>query len=324
MDPVNEHLKTVSETLFNSRLVIEKNASADNISVFNMLLNGTIPRDVYGENIQRFVQFLYRHDRIEYYKYIDKADIRYLTLLTNGNAIAGYLGLKDVVKIERTGDRFTVEAVDPLTRDVERSPSPTRDADDNARPRRRRGGVGRNRDGGRDSNRDNNRDSNRDGGRDSGRDNNRDRGNYRGDNNNRGRNGNNNSNNTNSRSDGAIQRKREPFPPMVLGVNTEIAKRNEDNRRHNDAGRSGSNNQGGTNHQGGANHPGTYKDKLVSRYGNTQTTQTAQSTQRQVIPVIPVEAYQSMITEPAKETSVVVSTGKSARDQLDDMPWGDK
>ncbi len=311
MDPLNEHLKTVAANLFNSLLVTTQRASAENIDVFTMLLNGTIPRDTYGEDVARFVQFMYHHDRVRYYEYIDKAELRYLTLLTNGNAIAGYLGVKTLVKIERTGDRYTVKAVEQ----TEASPSREHTPD---KPRRTRGGRGRNRSTG-------NPVGNRDNGGNSGRnDNNRD--------------SNRNDNNRTGRST-VIQR--DAFP-MILGVNTEIAdKRPYDNRRNNQQpqsrdqprefrgrtqsektivnnGRSsnGGNGGGGNN----TNATSSYKDKLVARYGDTKAKPSC------VIPVIPIESYQNMIT-PVTPVDGGVATptdkpvAKSARSQLDDMSW---
>lgn len=122
-------LKTAADNLFNSELVRTKTVTAENIQAFQMFLNSTIPVDDYGKNLAQFIQFLFHRDKNSFYGFIEKTDMRHYLLLTSGTAIAGYLGVKHLVKIERTGDRYTVELV-------------TADVPD--RPRRNRGGKDRN------------------------------------------------------------------------------------------------------------------------------------------------------------------------------------
>jgi len=222
-------LKSIAENLFNSELVKTKVVSAENIKAFQTLLNSSIPTDAYGKNIKQFINFMYHHDKTAYYGFIEKSDLRHYLLLTTGLAIAGYLGVKNIVKIELTGDRYLVEPMSTLMSTLMSTPMSTPLPVVDERPRRKRGGRGRN---------PNNRDG-RDG-RDGGRDEAADR-----------------------------QRVSHGTRVMILGVNTEVARKSRPSgkniqgeipmQRHDTAYHGKSDNRG--------NRGGTYADKLKARYG---------------------------------------------------------
>lgn len=183
----DESLAVVATALFNSDLVRTKVVTIANIGSFTAILNGSIPTDAYGCAMKQWVNFSYQRNKDSFYGHIEKSDMRHYLLLAPGLAIAGYFGLRNLVKIELTGDRYSVEPI------VERN-------DNRDSPRRTRGGRNRG-----------DRNDNRGDGRNNRNDNNRND-NNRNDNNNRG----------GARRDNRRDN-RNTQAPRILGVNTEVA-----------------------------------------------------------------------------------------------------
>lgn len=233
MHPINDAVKSCSEQLFNSSLVRHKIATKEAVIEFTEILN-TLINPEYKE-IQKFVQFSYNQCRGDYYRYLTSADLKHLLLLTNGLVISKYLGVSEIVRIDQTGDRFTVEKIAPNS--------------NNSHIDQRGGDYGR-------SNNGNNQ-----------RGNNRGRGNQQRDNNGRGYNG----NNYDSQRNGNINISADtvPYGNINGNINTD-SKRPRGGRGRGGGGGNNSQEKTIMQRQGNSQQrsnasSGSYKDRLLSR-----------------------------------------------------------
>ena len=107
----NTRLQKVFLQLCESRLVKERCVTGETVDEFSKLIAVAYPDIAQAGDI---VRGMLHHNRPAFYKYLHITDQRYLVLACDGGAIAGMLGVRDIVTIKwnRENKCFNVESTD--------------------------------------------------------------------------------------------------------------------------------------------------------------------------------------------------------------------
>jgi hypothetical protein len=107
MELLHSKLSIIYSELFSTPLVQTRKVTPDNLAEFTTALNN---KDLFTETSDKWqmIQYMFKHNKPAFYRYLQDANLQYLALLSDGEALTTVLRLRGIVTIRRNEAVFVV------------------------------------------------------------------------------------------------------------------------------------------------------------------------------------------------------------------------